>query len=337
MSVLDGVPQLIPYGGSRPPLEQLAAIRGAMWTARAALPWGPRPMQGDNCICIDYFEHYQPDDRETIKREYVDKRGYRHAPMGPMVDPGYHGQLPASDWRNDPLRYLDAVDELQAKLRERGPNSGVVQFLRPDRGAAGLEWTVDDLNRELGHIFTSARAQASFQIVCLGWEPGPKYYYDNAWWVEMCQWMADTFPYAVRLIHMVADCDSPVGGNDDKKGISNGQGWANVARYIHGYLAQYGGYVGDGTSGPTVDEFMPDFKNALADMQDRFNTGRSGWPKFSAWGDDKPVRVYAGEYAAFRAYWGNDPEEHSVQLGNGAMTTPIYGYLDGGSVDVPVR
>jgi hypothetical protein len=327
-------------GGSSTPVDliQVSRIRGAMWTARAALPYGPRPGAVDNCICIDYYEHFSADDRRKIQQAYIMDRGYWTAPMGPMCDPGYHGQLPASDFRSDPTPFLDAVDELQTCMRAvHGPQASVVNFVRPDRGCFGLDWTIDDLDRELGSIFASSRCQDLFQSVCLGWEPGPKYYYDNAWWVEMCQWLERTFPNALRLIHMVADCDAPVGGDDDKKGISNGQGWANVARHIHGYLAQYGGYVGDGTSGPTVAEFMPDFQAALNDMQDRFDTGRAGWPTFSAWGDGKPVRVYAGEYAAFRAYWGNDPEPHSIQLGNGAMETKCYGYLDGGSADVPTR
>jgi hypothetical protein len=338
MSWTDSLPLLTPYGSAAPgDLAQLSRFKGAMWTARAPLPFGPRPGAADNCICVDYFEHYSPADRNTIKMEYSEKRGLWTAPMGPMCDPGYHGQLPASDWRSNPDAYFDAVDELQTALRTHGPQGAVVQFVRPDRGCFGLDWTVDDLNRELGGIFASPRCQSLFNVVCLGWEPGPRYYYDNAWWVQMTDWLAQTFPNALRLIHMVSDCDSPVGGDDDKKGISNGQGWANLAHNIHGYLAQYGGYVNDGVTGPTVAEFMPDFQNALNDMQDRFDTGRSGWPRFSAWGDNMPVRVYAGEYAAFRAYWGNDPEAHSIELGNGAMHTKCYGYLDGGSADVPLR
>lgn len=322
---------------SRPPLAQLARIRGAMWTRRAPVPYGPRPGAPDNCVCIDYYEAFAPTDRATIKAAYIDAGRYTHAPMGPLVDPGYHGQLPASDFRRDPSPYFDAADDLQAALR-RGhtiPNGGVIHFVRPDRGVAGLDWTIDDLDRELGPIFASARAQASMQIVCLGWEPGPIYFYNNAWWVSMCQWLARTFPNALRLIHMVADCDAPVGQDDDVKGISNGQGWANVAPYIHGYLAQYGGYVGDGVTGQSVADFLPNFQNALRDMQDRFNTGRGGWPRSSAWGAGAPVRVYAGEYAAFRAYWGDAPESDSITLGNAAIAAGACGYLDGGSVEVP--
>lgn len=306
------------------PLEALAQIRGAMWTARLDVPWGPRPNQSDNCICIDYFECFSPSDQDRIVQAYHGDRGYTHAPMGPIVDAGYHGQLPSCDWRVNPDVYLDAA----LKLERAGVR--VIHFLRPDRDCAGLPWTVADLERELGPIFASPKAQEVMRIVCLGWEPGPRYYYDNAWWVEMCQWMARTFPHALRLIHMVSDCDAPTGQDDDKKGLTNGQCWANVAPYIHGFLAQYGGYV----DGQTVQQFIPNLQAAVVDLTRRFGDPSYGpgadWPKSSAWGEGKPIRVYAGEYAAYRSYWGNAPESESVAIGAAALEAGAAGYFDGG-------
>jgi hypothetical protein len=308
-----------------------------MWTARLDLaPWGPRPGQADNCICIDYFECFPAADQDRIIAAYgpTSGRGYTSAPMGPIVDAGYHGQLPAVDWRGDLTPYLDAAEQLeQAGIK-------VVHFLRPDRGCAGLEWTVADLDRELGPQFATARAQRLMHTVVLGWEPGPKYYYNNAWWVEMCQWMARTFPDALRLIHMVADCDAPVGQDDDVKGITNGQGWMNVAAFIHGYLAQYGGYVGMAMDQVPHDSpafrsgyqaFARNMPAAVADMKDRFITGRGGWPTSSAWGEGQRVRVYYGEGAAYADYWNNWPEAESIELGRLAMAAGADGFLDGGS------
>lgn len=305
-------------------LDELAKIRGAMWTARAAVPWGPRPGQPDNCICIDYYECFPPEQQAIIKAAYIEERRLTHAPMGPLVDPGYHGQLPATDWRGNPAPYFAGALDLERN------GCRVIHFLRPDRDVAGLAWTVDDLDRELGPIFRSPQAQALMRIVCLGWEPGPRYYYDNAWWVEMTQWMARTFPHALRLIHMVSDCDAPVGGDDDKKGITNGQGWANVAPYIHGFLAQYGGYV----SGQPVNVFIPNMQAALVDLRRRFSDPSYGpggdWPKFSAWGPNRGISVYAGEYAAFLDYWQNAPESESVEIGAAALACGATGFLDGG-------
>lgn len=304
--------------------EQLARIRGAMWTARLqGLPYGPRPFAADNCICIDYFEAYNDEQRNRIIQAYVKDRGYTHAPMGPMVDPGYHGQLPTSDYRKDAAPYFTAARQLEwAGCR-------VVHFVRPDRGTAGLDWTTDDLDRELGPVFS--RYRDMMRIVCLGWEPGPQYYYDNAWWVSMCQWMARTFPNAIRLIHMTSDTDAPVGGDDDKKGITNGQGWANVAPYIHGFLAQYGGYV-SGVDPVPSQQFIANFLAALQDLKHRFETGGPDgtWPTSSAWGKGRPIRVYAGEYAAYGDYWKNFPEDQSQMLGQLALSIGADGFFDGG-------
>lgn len=309
------------------PLTELAKIRGAMWTARLDVPWGPRPNQPDNCICIDYFESFSEADQNRIIGAYGPSsiRGYTHAPMGPIVDPGYHGQLPAVDWRNDLAPYLDAAQ----KLEDAGIH--VIHFLRPDRGVDGLEWTVADLDRELGPIFKSKRAQQTMRIVCLGWEPGPRYWYNNAWWVEMLRWQADTFPNALRLIHMVADCDAPVGQNDDQLGITNADAWANVAAYLHGWLVQVAGYV-DGPGPTPTPEFLSEFRKLFGgtgSLPDRFRNGYGGWPTFSAWGANKALKVYAGEFCAFGNYWQNWDEEIGRNLGDLAISQGADGSLDG--------
>lgn len=319
---------LLLFDDDTPPevsLEELAQIRGAMWTARMPVPWGPRPYADDNCCCIDYFECFSPAHQDRIIAAYgpASPRRYRTSVMGPLVDPGYHGQLPSTDWRGDPTVYFDGAE----KLERAGIH--VDHFLRPDRGVVGLEWTVDDLDRELGPIFRSNRAQKLMRIVTIGWEPGPRYYYPNRWWVEMARWQAETFPKALRLIHMVADCDAPAGQDDDVRGITNADAWANVAPYLHGWLVQVAGYVFG--PGPTpTPEFVSEFQKIFAAR--RFAPGNPyGWPTSSAWGPTRGLKVYAGEYAAFGDYWFNWPESVSQQLGDLAMAAGADGYLDGGT------
>lgn len=302
-------------GSSSIPRPSLAALRGmfrgAMWTARLDVPWGPRPNQPDNCICIDYLECFSVADQNRIIAAYgpTSPRKYTMAPMGPLVDPGYHGQLPSTDWRGDPTPYFDAVDRAQ--------RAGIVinHFLRPDRGVAGLDWTPDDLERELGPIFRSQRAQDSMWVVTEGWEPGPKYYYDNGWFVALLQWIAEVFPKALRGLHMVSDCDAPVGGDDDKRGLSNMQAWENVAPYIHFYIPQYGGYV-DQDSPIASPEFCDEFQKAIRWCIEHL----------------KPLGIdtAAGEYAAFGDYWKNFPESESRRLGQLAVAAGAIGYFDGG-------
>lgn len=324
MSCRSGAPTLPPTT-----LEQRAKIRGAMWTARLDLPWGPRPNQPDNNLVIDYFEVFSLKDQDRMLAAYGPKGdGYTHAPMGPMVDAGYHGQLPATDWRRNPNVYLDAA------VKEERAGVQVIHFLRPDRGCVDLEWTVEDLERELGPIFRSAKAQAIMRIVCLGWEPGPRYYYDNAWWCEMTAWMARTFPNALRLIHMVSDCDAPAGRDDDKKGISNGKAWANLAGRIHGWLVQNAGYTDGDSPTPSahfMSEFTKQFDGSRGSLITRFTTGgpMGDWPVDSAWGVGQRLRVYAGEFAAYADYWKNWPEEVSRDIGDSAIAAGADGSLDG--------
>lgn len=334
------LPQATVYGHgghvdpSAIPLTERARIRGAMWTARLDVPWGPRPNQPDNCICIDYFECFSPADQDRIIAAYgpTSPRGYTHAPMGPVCDAGYHGQLPSVDFRTGLDPYLDGAQKLEdAGIR-------VIHFLRPDRGCYGLDWTVADLDRELTPLFSTPRAQRLMAITCLGWEPGPRYYYDNAWWVEMLQWQARVFPNALRCIHMVSDCDAPTGGNDDQLGLTNDECWRRCVPDLHVWLVQNGGYVVGSSEVPTP-QFVQDFTNQFnpsvpGSFPSRFEQGYAHWPTTSAWGTRGLLAIPA-EYAAFGDYWQNWGERYSQDLGDAAVAAGAAGYLDGGRVAVP--
>jgi len=311
----------------RPSLDTLIKFRGAMWPKLGlpGIPWGPRPNAIDNVVVVDSVEAFDDPTQNRIMTAYAAR--YTHVPMGPSIDPGYHGQIPACDFRTHFGDYLETA------IKWAKVDVHVCHFLRPDRGVAGLEWTVGDLNRELTPLFSTPRAQEVMQIVCLGWEPGPKYFYNNAWWVAMCQWMAQTFPQALRLIHMVADTDAPVGQDDDVKGITNGDGWANVAPYLHGWLVQNAGYT-DGDTPIPSKEFLLNFANQFnpavhGSFPDRFTNGYAGWPTTSAWGD-RGLIALPGEYAAFGLYWKNFPDSAAVSLGQAAMDVGATGFFDGG-------
>jgi hypothetical protein len=313
------------------PLGDRVKFRGDMWPKLGLpLPWGPRPGSTDNIAVVDSLEIYDPDVRALIVDTYR-QRGYTHVPQGPCIDPGYHGQLPPSDFRRNFDAYLDRAQQ----WRDAGVEG--VHFLRPDEGVAGLAWTVDDLNRELRPLFEGPRAQDLMGIVCLGWEPGPRYHYDNAWWVAMCQWMADTFPSALRCVHFVPDLDAPAGGDDDKKGLTNGQAWANVAPWLHVFLVQNAGYTDSANAWPS-GEFVQNFSNQFnphvgGSFPDRFRSGnRFGWPGFSAWGPDQGLIALPAEYAAYGKYWKNFPDAAARFLGKAAMEAGAIGFFDGGFV-----
>src|SRR5215472_5870666 len=150
---------LADVGGVDPstmPLETLAKVRGAMWSVRLDVPYGPRPNQPDNICAMDYYQWYDAPTRGRMLGAYV-ARGYRHAPTGPLVDAdGYHGQYPTAP--NDPTQdtwdaWLDAMQEWW--------NVGVapIFFLKPDN------WSFDRLKAVFEPFLLQPRSQRLIRIV----------------------------------------------------------------------------------------------------------------------------------------------------------------------------
>ncbi len=308
---------------SRLPVD-LLKIRGAMWTARAPIPFGPRPNQPDNILAMDYYETYDAANRKIMLDIYAGQHHYTHAVTGPLVDPGgYHGQYPSSPTVPTQAEfdaYLDGLEEWE----QRGVVA--IHFCSPDG------WTLDQM-KQLEPLFLQPRAQRLFRLVVpRGWEPALES--DNASWVAWLQWGERVFPTAKRLIHMVADHDAP----HWDAGMDNATAWANVVPYIHGWPVQNAGYAVKG--GPIASpEFVSNFtaqfdENAGSNsLTSRFRKGYAGWPTTSANGG--PLKVYAGEFAAYGDYWDNYPESEAIRLGNLALDAGADGSLDGCTVNVP--
>lgn len=314
-------------GGHKDPTlwtdAQLLAIRGSMWTARLNIPYGPRPNQPDNILAMDYYEWYDVPTRARMIAEYK-RHKYTHAVTGPIVDPGgYHGAYPRqasvpsqAQWDH----YLDC-------MQEWWDNDIVpIHFVHPDG------WTLAQM-QALIPLYQQPGAQRLLRIIVwTGWEPA-KYEWPNSYWVQFLQQGHAVMPDAKHLIHTVADVDAPTGGNDyiTLKG-GNAEAWTNVVPYLHGWLVQNGGYVFGSTPVPDPT-FVTNFRNQFdqtqgrASLTSRFRLGLGGWPTHSANGG--PLKVYAGEFAAFGDYWNNWPEEEAQKLGDLAMAAGADGVLDG--------
>jgi hypothetical protein len=321
------------------PLAQLAAIRGAMWTARLNLPFGPRPHRDDNVIATDFITAYSPADRLRIV-EALKARGYTHVVMGPLVDSdGYHGLWPARDWRGAAFaEFLDAVQFFW--------NHGLapVVFIHPDN------WSFEQTRRELTPLLSQPRAQRLLRIIVpSGWEP-TKDGWSSCTWANFAKWGGEVLPHALILIHTVTDVEAPVGTDAlcDDKGHSPAEGWARVAPFVHGWLVQNGGYFSpirqrqDPAWAAQYAAFKASFPaqfdiHTNGSLMQRFENGSDGWPRGSKWGPGTRIRLYAGEYAAYPNTWFNWPEEEGRSLGDMAMAAGADGYLDGGHVPVPVR
>lgn len=329
-------------------LQEVARIRGAMWTARLDLDYGPRPKQPTNILATTELHIYPPAEQLRMIAA-LKARGYTHVVMGPWFpggDQGYHAQYPevAITW--------DAWLDLLQLLWDNG--LAPVVFCKPDN------WTIGQLET-LTPYYAQPRAQRLVRIaVPGGWEPSMDT--SNAEWVRWVQWGARVLPNALRLIHMAPDFDAP--GNDldfteYNPAVYNGDGsidldrsirnpqyigmakaWARVAPSLHAYLMQTGGYAAGRDLVPS-EQFKRDFcglfnpAGGRESIASRFERGVAGWPTSSAWGPDKGLLLYAGEYAAFISYWRDAPETYSVALGDLAMSCGAAGYMDGGSVAVP--
>lgn len=133
----------------------------------------------------------------------------------------------------------------------------------------------------------------------------------------------------IRRYHTPCDLDAQ---NDDVVLGPNGNAvsWQRVAPFIHGWLMQVCGYVDRGLDA----EFQREWPKAVQRAVNGFRGGIGGWPTGSAFGPDRPVLVYAAEYASFRSYWSNAPESEAIMIGDVAMRAGAAGYLDGGSLPV---
>jgi hypothetical protein len=306
-------------------LDQLCTVRGALWTARLAIPYGPRPDQPSNINALDYLESYDPATRQRMLKAYRGQ-GLTHAADGPMLDAGYHGLYPEVDFRGQPDAYFRVMREKWA--------AGVcpVHFAFPDVYLQ-REDPIGDFIREFEPIYRSAAAQALIKFwVPGGWERG--YEFTSDMWVRLLQWARGVLPNALVGLHLAADQDAPTGGDDYKiPGWTNGRAWQAVAPYTHVWFVQNGGYVNSGNPVPSpefiknfTDQFRQDVRGSLAN---RFYTGYPGdWATTSAFGD-RPILLVAGEYASYVDFWHDYPEIYAQQLGDAAIMAGAKGAFDG--------
>lgn len=306
-------------------LDELRKFRGALYTARANVGQGPRPYQPSNVCAMDYYDTYQQNERDIMVEAYK-ARNYTDCCYGPLIDPGYHGQYAATDYRGNFDVYLDTVQELYDQgIR---PTNFILPLLEGITLVNG-KLDIGLCNTNLRPLFSDARCQALFRKVCLAWEPNDGLGPDspiayNSEWITAVKWLADVFPNALRYIHMAPDHDAPGGSFES---IGGGTMWRNVAPYIHGYMPQFGGYDAG------LHPFMENVTATMVDLYKRFTTGYADWPTFSAYGPSTPLDLVFCEYASYWDYWQNRLESEAISIGDSVMKTGcVVGYFDGGSL-----
>jgi hypothetical protein len=298
-----------------------------MWTARASLPHGPRPNAPSNVIAF-WPRIYTPAEQERAVAGYK-ARGYTHAVIGPVAgNDCYHDRYPCDRRLPDQARWNAYLDWVQS-LWDAGMVP--VYFAKPDnweKPEHAAEWAaLDALHRQ-------PRAQQLLRVVVYcGWEPngGPSPW-SNATYVSCLTRGADVFPHALRYLHATCDVDVPKGPAD--AALSDADAWRRVMPSIHGYLLQACGYIHGSTPQPSPD-FLANFRKLIAGMKQNFAPG-GVWAGPSAWDPGGRLQVIAGEYGAYRAFWNDWPEDAARQIGDAAMCAGADGYLDGGTVSVPM-
>lgn len=333
------------------PLTTLAKIRGCMWPVRLNLPYGPRPGQDDNILPMDMYQLYSPSDRKRMLERYVGD-GYTHAVTGPLWGTDcYHNQFPCHDASNPgsfpssgpPSQsqwdsYLDRLQEWW--------DVGITPIFFVDGDGNGFESTRDTWTPFL----TQPRAQRLIRILLpAGWEAAG-YERSSYTWAMFFQWGREVMPNALILHHNPckpdgSPYDAPVGtdanGDDTTNPHGNGDGWARVTPYLHGWLVQNGPFNVSPDQDPTLAyNFGGQFSvgadgAATHGFAWHFANGVNGWPTGSAWGANIPLKLYNGECTSYEAYWNNLPYPISQAWGNLAMRSGAAGYLDGGTVEVP--
>lgn len=310
---------------------ELLNFRGALFTVKANhldgsgfcdLPGGPRPHQPDN-IAVFAAYYYTPAQRQCVYQLYRE-RGYTHGPLGPFIDPGYHGEVPGIDFRADNgAAVMDLIQEVY--------DNGFIPviFITPDG------WTIDQLHT-LDAIFAQPRFQKLARVVVNGYEQqGSKYGWSNQQYIQYLSWLRDTFPAAVRGLHTIADIEAPVGNGDDtsKPGMSNGECWGRVTVLIHFWLHQsealfHPDHIADNGKTDGENWLLLWDRNNPYSFINRFGRGTAGWPTTSANGG--PLVAVPGEYRSFVTWWQNEPEDIARQWGAKALAAGAPGYMDGG-------
>lgn len=317
-----GAPLELVAGGVDPfkvPTAALRAFRGAIFTARVNVPWGPRPGQESNINAMDEILCYSPADQAKMIAAYRPLHPtYRHCTFTPgPPSHGYHG-----DYGLQPDLRLTIPEH--KKLLQTWWNAGLYPVLFCLNADDGYPLTIDGtdaLDSDFGDAYRALGGLIQI-VVPGGWEPGG-YNVSNAEWVYRFQWAKRTFPNArVFGLHMYADFDAPIGGQDGvpPRDMTKQEAWSNVAAAgMTTFLDQVGGYVEGRSEIPTA-VFLENFAERISSFKRRF----------AQWG--LGVDYIAAEFAAYVDYHDNFAEVYARQIGDAAMAAGADGYFDGGTV-----
>jgi hypothetical protein len=303
-------------------LDQLAAIRCAIWTNRAPISVGPRPGQPTNINAMDYYHVLGAADQRLMLAAYQAAR-YTHAPTGPLIDPGgYHNFYPPQTMPT-PAQVTAYVAVLQSWW-----NAGIIpiHFVHPDG------WSKDDMDA-IAWIYQRPDVQRVCRVVVpTGWEP-TQYGWKAQYWADIVQkvqgWYGANASRTLWALHTATETDAPTGDGDDFPN-GNAGAWDIVAPHLHAWLVQNGPYSVTPDEDPTLRANFA----SLFDLRDdgsltsRLQRGTKGWPTTSLWPDGRGLRVIAFEQTSYTAFNDDFPESGSKAWGDVALGAGANGAGD---------
>lgn len=343
-----------------------------MWGSLFTTRFGPndRGVDPNKLIVWGEFVHGRYTDAEfDLAVERWKALGYTHCVIGPLIDEtGYHGTVPATDFRRDTAGYLARIERIWA--------AGIIPVLY----LATDNWTLERVENETGHIYRRPEWQRVIRMVAPhGFEPSADT--PNHEHVAWCRWGRETFPNALIILHTVSNLDAP-GNNDDftpdagnvaamhavstsvagLRRVVNGQprdlstkeqtlladaAVARAALYAEsGTAATNPRFIGFAEAWRRVApychqwhaqygpfETSPEADPAQADevrklFPSRFKTGHAGWPTFSAFGASPIDHIFA-EYGSYTVWHNVITEQDARAWGDVAAAAGADGCFDG--------
>lgn len=308
---------------------ELLAWNGRIQTMFWSGPYGFRPGQPNNALFTAQYDNPCFSDMDRANMRLVGQSyAMKHWPIGPIIQKGYHGKYPDTNFVNNFGAFKGAVRELW--LGSFYP----CIFLFDDTGvyADGNGINRDAVERDLTPLYTQPDFQAMARIVMPAWEP------DN-WDADTWQWasdyMARVFPNALRGLHFPTGKGAPGRHSDLESGAYPNEAalWNAVIPKLHFFCQQetyqFGGEADWLTDGRTAEQqFVYDLLDTIRRFQ--YGTGaeagrrgtdqqKAQWDAtrgestkaynqfdgsyLTACADGQPLRVVCFEYASY--YLGN--------------------------------
>lgn len=269
---------------------------------------------------LDSLWRKSPADAQRVLDHYK-ALGYNHVPVGPVVEYGYNGQVPDTDWR-------DAPDRFAAFLRWLKVTNGVnyTLFVLPNMapwwkgGRRG--WHLDLVRRDFTAIYTHPTVRALTTRTAHAWE-------EVARIADMCavfRLLTEWFPTAARGYHNPVGHLGPGESDESEEGsvrecAAHGMNTLNIQTHPPND-AQYQNASGRNDDGRTC---LEQGAYDVRDMQRRCQ----GWPD-SPWRgngpvlalDGQPVRVVYTEGIAYEDYGENPTYDRGPEYRAAMLAIP---------------